>query len=205
MTSPDFPSIFHRFRNSASIAVSLLILVSVQTLAQGAEPADERLIVPGKSIGKTHLGSNGLAYLKDLPKPDASDPGMSQNRLIWISGKAPEANTLFIHTVANGVIDAKPPEGMTIDEIRITSAEFHTPEGIKCGSTFAEIRKVFPDLKPVEESTGTILQDTAHGAAFEFTDAAKDDSQCIAITVFAPDAAHITSRDQVARLLKDHP
>jgi hypothetical protein len=197
--------IFSHISNSASFAILLTTLAFAPVVAWSADSAEEKLIVPGKNIGKTHLGANGLAYLKDLPKPDASDPGMSQNRLIWISGKAPEVNTLFIHTVANGVIDAKPAEGMTIDEIRITSTAFHTPEGIKCGSTLAEIRKVFPDLKPVEDSAGTVLQDAAHGAAFEFTGPPTDDSPCIAITVFAPDAAHITSRDQVARLLKDHP
>jgi hypothetical protein len=130
---------------------------------------------------------------------------MSQNRLIWISGKAPELNTLFIHTVANGVIDAKPSEGVTIDKIRVTSKEFQTQEKIQCGSTLAEIRKVFPDIQPATDSGERIHQDAAHGIAFEFADSAKDDSFCIAITVFKPNAARITNRDQVANLLKDKP
>jgi hypothetical protein len=187
------------------LLASAFALFAAAPLGAGAEPTEELLIVPGKSIGKTHLGPNGTAYLTSLPKPNASDPGMSQNRLIWISGKAPELNTLFIHTVSNGVIDAKPSEGVTIDEIRITSKEFQTREEIRCGNTFADIHKAFPDIQPAADSSGTIYQDPAHGIAFEFQETAKDDSLCIAITVFLPNAARITTRDQVANLLKDKP
>jgi hypothetical protein len=198
-------SLISRHGRIAMLLASAFALFAGAPFGAGAEPAEEQLIVPGKSIGKTRLGPNGTAYLKDLPKPNASDPGMSQNRLIWISGKAPEINTLFIHTVSNGVIDTKPSEGVTIDEIRITSKEFQTREEIKCGNTLAEIRKVFPEIQPAADSTGSIYQDAAHGIAFEFTETPKDDSPCIAITVFAPNAARITDRDQIARMLKDHP
>jgi hypothetical protein len=198
-------SVFSHREPIVWLLASAFTLFAAASFGADAEPTPEQLIVPGKSIGKTHLGPDGTAYLKDLPKPNASDPGMSQNRLIWISGKAPELNTLFIHTVANGVIDAKPSEGVTIDEIRITSKEFQTHEEIQCGNTLAEIRKVFPDIQPVTDSSGSIYQDAAHGIAFEFADAAKDDSFCIAITVFKPGAARITNRDQVANLMKDKP
>jgi hypothetical protein len=198
-------SFFSRQGRAVLLLASSLALLAAGSFTVRGEPTEDHLIVSGKSIGKTHLGAGGTAYLKDLPKPDASDPGMSQNRLIWVSGKAPEQNTLFIHTVSNGVIDAKPAEGVTIDEIRITSKEFETREGIKCGFTLAEIRKAFPDIQLVADSSGMIFQDTAHGIAFEFGEQAKDDSFCIAITVFPPNAARVTSRDQVARLLKDHP
>lgn len=198
-------SLFPRHGRIAFLLASAFALSAAAPFRAGAEPAEEQLIMPGKSIGKTHLGPNGTAYLRELPKPNASDPGMSQNRLIWTSGKAPEINILFIHTVANGVIDAKPSDGVTIDEIRITSSEFRTVEEIKCGSTLAQIRKAFPEIQPAADSSGSIYQDAAHGIAFEFTEAAKDESPCIAITVFAPNAARITNRDQIAGLLKDRP
>jgi hypothetical protein len=198
-------NLFSRYGRIVALLTSAFALFAAAPSGDGAEPTEDQLIVPGKSVGKTHLGPNGTAYLKDLPKPNASDPGMSQNRLIWISGKAPEMNTLFIHTVSNGVIDAKPADGVTIDEIRITSKQFETREEIKCGNTLAEIRKVFPEIQPSADSAGSIYQDAAHGIAFEFAEAAKDDSFCIAITVFAPNAARITDRDQIARLLKDKP
>jgi len=187
------------------LLASAFALFALGPFESAAEPTKYQLIVPGKSIGKTPLGPNGAAYLKKLPKPNASDAGMSQNRLVWISGKAPEINTLFIHTSANGAIDAKPPGGVTIDEIRITSKDFQTREEIKCGSTLAQIRKAFPDLQPAADTSGSIYQDAAHGIAFEFEATAKDDSPCIAITVFTPNAVRVTNRDQVANLLKDKP
>jgi len=107
--------------------------------------------------------------------------------------------------VANGVIDAKPSDGVTIDEIRITSKEFQTREEIMCGSTLAQIRKAFPDIQPAPDTSGSIYQDAAHGIAFEFAEAANDESFCIAITVFAPNAARVSTREQIAGLLKDKP
>jgi len=166
---------------------------------------NSKLIVPGKAVGKTKRGHDGLSHLKNLPKPDASDPGMSQNRLIWLSGKAPDFDTLFIHTVANSVIAAKPSNGMTIDEIRVASPDFRTPEGVQCGHTFAQIHKAYPDIQPSEDSNGRVFQDLARGIAFEFQQVPRDDTPCIAITVFAPNEARITSHDQVASLLNDHP
>jgi hypothetical protein len=198
-------SLFSRNDHIFLLLAASFALFAATPWQAAAEPGEDQLIVPGKSIGKTHLGPNGTAYLKDLPKPNASDPGMSQNRLIWISGKAPELNILFIHTVNNGVIDAKPSEGVTIDEIRITSKEFQTREEIQCGSTLAQIRKAFPEIQPAKDLPGSIYQDAARGIAFEFMEDANDESFCIAITVFAPNAARVSTRDQIAGLLKDRP
>jgi hypothetical protein len=185
------------------IVASALALFTVAPFEACAEPAGAELIVPGKSIGRTHLGPNGAAYLKSLPKPKASDPDMSQNRLVWISGKAPDINTLFIHTTANGATDAKPPEGVTIDEIRITSREFQTREEIKCGSTLGQIRKAFPEIQPAPDTSDSVYVDAAHGIAFEFAEAAKDDSPCVAITVFLPHVVRFSREEQIAGLLKD--
>lgn len=203
-SSNSSPNAFLR-RCGALILAAALGAAIPSASAVEARTANAKLIVPGKAVGKTKLGHDGLNYLKNLPKPDASDPGMSQNRLIWLSGKAPEAETLFIHTVANSVIAAKPANGMTIDEIRVSSADFRTPEGVQCGNTLAQIRKAYPDIQPSEDSNGRVFQDAARGIAFEFLQAPREDTPCIAITVFAPNEARITSRDQVASLLNDHP
>lgn len=185
------------------LLVSAFALFALAPFEACGEPAEAQLIAPGKSIGRTRLGPNGAAYLKNLPKPTASDPGMSQNRLVWISGKAPDINTLFIHTFANGATDAKPTNGVTIDEIRITSREFRTREDVECGSTLTRIRKAFPKIQAAADASGSVYQDAARGIAFEFADAARDDSPCIAITVFIPNAVRFTRRDQIAGLLKD--
>jgi hypothetical protein len=169
----------------------------------GAEPSKDTLIVPGSNIGKTHLGPDGEKTLKQLPAPTASEGGMSQERLIWLSGKQPQ-RILFIHTTANGALDAKPPDGVTIDEIRITSPAFHTREGIHCGSTLAQIRAAFPGIRP-GASTPDIYEDSAHGIGFEFEDKPGRDSPCIAITIFLPGSPHSTTRQQIDELIKNHP
>ncbi len=130
---------------------------------------------------------------------------MSQNHLVWLSGKPPRAHTLFIHTTANGAMDVKPVDGVTIDEIRITSPEFSTIKGIQCGSSLAQILAIFPQARPADENTANIYLDAAHGIAFEFDGKPGKDSPCIAITVFPPNSPRFTTQQQVDELLKNHP
>ena len=184
--------------------VALLALAAAVHSGIGAEPSKEELIVPGRNIGKTYLGPDGAKSLKRLPAPTASEAGMSQNRLVWLSGKQPPIHSLFIHTTANGVMDATPAEGVTIDEIRITSPEFRTNGGIKCGSTFEQILSAFPRIRR-DESTTNIYEDPAHGIAFEFEGTAGNESPCIAITVFIPNSPRYSTQRQIAELIKDHP
>jgi hypothetical protein len=103
------------------------------------------LIVPGKSIGRTHLGPHGSRYLKRLPRPAADDAGMMQNHSVWTS-HAPgrTLQTLSIHTVANGALNVPPIDGVTIDEIRITSPAFHTRSGLHTGNSMVSIHQQFP-------------------------------------------------------------
>lgn len=189
----------------AWLMVSVIALMA-SGLRGLAKEDPEILIVPGKSIGKTHLGTDGLKTLNNMPKPIASDPGMSQNRLVWISGKPPHQNTLFLHTTANGATDAKPSNGVTIDEIRVTSPEFHTADGLHCGEERSKISKALPQLHPLNDDPGSmILVDAAHGIAFEFAGNLKTDSACVAITVFYPKAVRVTKAEQVEELIKNHP
>src|SRR5271165_5055846 len=85
------------------------------------------LIVPGVRLGEVSLGPTGAETLKNLPKPYRIDRGMSQTRRVWKWFKPGGLfDTLFIHTVSNGVIDAEPADGVTIDLIRCTAARFRT-------------------------------------------------------------------------------
>jgi hypothetical protein len=170
-----------------------------------AEPSKAQLIVPGSSIGKTFLGPNGEDYLKRLPTDTASEGGMSQDRIVWLSGKQPHIRILFIHTTTNGALNVKPAGGVTIDEIRITSPEFCTIEGIKCGTSFARILAIFPQAHPANENTANIYLDPARGIAFEFDEKPRTDSRCIAISVFPPNSPFLTTRQEIDELLKSHP
>jgi hypothetical protein len=159
-------------------------------------------IVPGVSIGSIVLGSNGAETLRKLPKPYASDAGMSQTRQVW---KLPQSKeryaTLFVHTVSNGVIDAQPPDGVTIDLIRTSAKRFRTSQGISVGSSLEQIRKTFPGVAPAA-GVPTVVDAVQQGIAFEFEQNPDAHSPCIAIMVHAPGQSRVATQEQVASVME---
>ena len=184
-------------------AVLLALVVSMASHALADSMATEDLtIVPGSSIAGVSLGPNGLQELKKLGKPYRVDRGMSQTRQVW-KWSRPEGrlDTFFVHTVNNGVIDAKPADGLTIDLIRSTVARFKTTGGIGVGKTLDEIRVGFPDAAPVD-GTPTIFDDVKRGIAFEFSSAPIGHSICIAVMVHPQGRSNIATQEQVAEVLE---
>jgi hypothetical protein len=184
-------------------AILLALLVSIASHALADSMATEDLtIVPGASMAGVSLGPNGLQELKKLGKPYRVDRGMSQTRQVW-KWSRPEGrlDTFFVHTVNNGVIDAKPSDGLTIDLIRSTVARFKTSGGIGVGKTLDEIRKDFPDAAPVD-GTPTIFDDVKRGIAFEFSSAPIGHSICIAVMVHPQGRSNIATQEQVAEVLE---
>jgi hypothetical protein len=185
------------------ISICLQSIVVVAICA--GRPIDRMIprVVPGVSIGYIILGNNGAETLRKLPKPYASDAGMSQTRQVW---KLPEPqgrfDTLFIHTVSNGAIDAQPSEGMTIDLIRTTAKRFRTAQGISVGSSLEEIRKAFPSVAPVA-GTPTVFDAVQQGIAFEFEQNPDAHSPCIAIMVHPPGQSRVATQEQVASLIEE--
>jgi hypothetical protein len=181
----------------------LPVLLLANFVFAGSIETGQTAIVPGVSMAGVSLGPNGRQELKKLPKPDRIDVGMSRSRQVW-KWVRPEgrAETFFIHAVSNGVIDAQPPDGVTIDLIRSTAARFHTTGGIAVGSTLDQIRKSFPDIAPVE-GTPTIFDDVKQGIAFEFSGAPIGHSVCIAIMVHPSGHADIATQEQVAEVLRN--
>ena len=184
-------------------AVLLALVVSIANYTFADPMATEDLtIVPGSSMAGVSLGPNGLQELKKLGKPYRIDRGMSQTRQVW-KWSRPEGrlDTFFVHTVDNGVIDANPANGVTIDLIRSTVARFRTSGGIGVGRTLDEIRKNFPDIAPVE-GTPTIFDDVKRGIAFEFSAAPIGHSVCIAVMVHPQGRSNIATQEQVAEVLE---
>jgi len=183
--------------------VLLALVVSITTQAFADTIATEDLtIVPGSSLAGVSLGPNGVQELKKLGSPYRVDRGMSQTRQVW-KWSRPEGrlDTFFVHTVNNGVIDAKPADGVTIDLIRSTVARFKTSGGIGVGRTLDEIRKNFPDVAPVE-GTPTVFDDVKRGIAFEFSSAPIGHSVCIAVMVHPQGKSNIATQEQVAEVLE---
>ena len=184
-------------------AVLFALMVSIANYSLADSIATEDVtIVPGASIAGVSLGPNGLQELKKLGKPYRIDRGMSQTRQVW-KWSRPEGrlDTFFVHSVDNGVIDAKPADGVTIDLIRSTVARFKTSGGSRVGSTLDEIRKNFPDAAPVV-GTPTIFDDVKRGIAFEFSAAPIGHSVCIAVMVHPEGHSNIATQEQVAEVLE---
>jgi hypothetical protein len=186
----------------------LLALVSALVQNAVADFTQDHLIVPGVSAGGLTLGANGAQQLKNRIKPDCIDREMSQTRQVWkrfLPGKV-LSFTLFIHTVNNGAIDTQPADGVTIDLIWCSGVGVRTADGIMTGgdalsgSSLDDIRKVFPDVKPVD-GTPTILDDLRRGIAFEFREAPTGKSRCMAIMVHPPGRSKVVAHEQVGELL----
>jgi hypothetical protein len=184
-----------------TVLLALVVSISGHTSADSIATED-LTIVPGSSMAGVALGPNGLQELKKLGKPYRVDRGMSQTRQVW-KWSRPEGrlDTFFVHTVSNGVIDAKPPDGVTIDLIRSTVARFKTSGGVGVGRTLDEIQKNFPDVAPTDR-TPTIFDDVKRGIAFEFSAAPIGHSVCIAVMVHPPGHSNIATQEQVAEVLE---
>ena len=171
----------------------------------GTALADSFLIVPGRSIGRTTLGPNGAAQLRRLPPAAAGENGMQQTRLVWTSPAS--RDTLYIHAINNSVEDGlKPANGASINEIRVTSRRFHTANGISTASTLAQVRRLFPDARPVSGAPN-LYSDTRHRIAFEFALPLRPASRCIGISVLKPlphgSGDAVTTQSEVDSLLKN--
>lgn len=186
-----------------TLAVLLLTLsTSTCQAALAASNLGDFLIVPGNRIGRTHLGANGALELARLPKPMASDAGMSQTRTVWVSRTrgGRRGSTLFIHTVSNGALNVKPLNGVTIDLIRVTSPQFHTVSGLAAGSALAQIRR-FRHVKAVSGES-MIYDDKRYGIAFEFAKAPSLHSRCIAVLIHGRGVPQFANAQQVQELLQ---
>ena len=171
-------------------------------LATGAQ-ADPFLVIPGRSLGRTHLGRNGSIELKRLQTPTASDAAMMHDELVWVSRptRSGSPNTLYIRTLSNSVLDTPVP-GVTIYEIRATSPLFHTRGGISPGSTLAQIHRRFPQGHLVK-SPGNFYVADHQGIAFAFTRAPKSTTRCAAVSVYPPGTGHnLATFVQVSDLIK---
>ena len=142
-------------------------------------PADDRSIVPGESIGKTHLGTEASQLERLLGSPDLSDAAMGKAWLTW-KGKASELN--IYTTYKDSTMREK-----TVQQIRTTSSFFSTAGGAKVGTSFAAIQQLFSGLRKAAHYTGggrtiVIYDDKAEGIAIE-TGTSGDREICTGIIV----------------------
>ena len=161
----------------ASAAFALMTVVPAR--------ADPLLVVPGCSLGQTHLGVRGTADLKRLPRPDGGDAAMGGRR--WMAWKSKTSkDTLAVFVVDRGYLDPPRP-GVIVEDIRATSSKFHTPNGAASGMTLAQIKRRFPQgrLEPANGEASWFYT-VKQGIAFEFRPRPGASACCLSVTVFAP-------------------
>ncbi|RZJ29672.1 MAG: hypothetical protein EOO48_06950 [Flavobacterium sp.] len=105
------------------------------------------LIIPGQSIGNISLELNAENIENILGKADLSDAAMGKAWLTWFSkvSDSVTGNELNIYTEYK---DNEMTEKV-VRQIRITSDEFKTAEGIGTGKSIDAISKIFPSIKMV--------------------------------------------------------
>jgi hypothetical protein len=184
------------------VAILIIAILSPILSGQASTQNASNLIVPGQSIGQTHLGRFGGGDLAKLPRPAANDNGMGKYRSVWISKKQKGPNdTLFIYSVANGPRDVQPGSGVSIELIRVTSSWYQTANGTSTGKSLAQIRRSFPKARPTDEKL-TVYDDAAQGIAFEFAGDTNSESLCIAIMIHPPGTVNFTTAKDVDEILR---
>ena len=174
---------------------SFALWVVLALLPAAALWADPFLVVPGRSLGRTHLGLRGGADLTRLPKPDGGDAAMGGRRsLVWRSKTSRE--TLGVEGMTRAVLDPPRP-GFIVDEIRATSPFFHTRNGLSPGATLRQIERRCPKgrLDSTGES-GSVFYTVSGGIAFEFPAHPAASTRSVAVIVFAPGySPNMTAQD----------
>jgi hypothetical protein len=184
--------------NTATTPVTDTAVVSVKkdTVKNTTVPKqDDWLLVQGTSAGGIHLDENADTIVKKLGKPDFSDAAMQKQIMIWHTDHNKKANAVGIFTGRNAGID----ETSRVLQIWLTSASFHTSQGLHTGMALDEMRKSFTLKKTESYAYGGknyTVYDSMEGIAFETDDTGK----CTAIIVqkkgAAAEAGYAKFRDQ---------
>jgi len=140
--------------------------------AEKPAASQKMLIAPGQRIGNVKLESDASHLDSLLGKPDLSDSAMGKSWMTWFSKihDTVTGNELNIYTTyKDNSMTSK-----VVRQVRITSKEFKTSDGIGTGNTLEQVKNIFPDLAragsyDTETTQPTDVYDaTAEGIAFEF-------------------------------------
>lgn len=153
-----------------------------------AEPASNKLIVEGRSVGNVEIGMDD-SKLEVFGKPDMSDAAMGKAWLTWYGKKPDEHNNKTQLNVYTTYKDTS-MRSKTVQQIRTTSSFFETANGLHVYSAFNEIQEKFPKLKKAatytDEGRDIVLYDAQpQGIAFEIA-MTNDQQICTGIIVHKP-------------------
>lgn len=155
-------------------------LESAVLVAIGVALVGRYVIAPGRSIGLVRIGETESEVASELGEPpNGGDTAMGRKWVGWDSTSARRA----VRGHELDVCLVRRNDVYTVDEIRTTSASFHTTSGARVGSSFAEINRLFPRLTKVDVASAELVDDVSAGIAFEFRPRADSHSPCRAVLV----------------------
>lgn len=148
-------------------------------------------IEPGKYIGNTQLGATADEMASRLGAADGGDAAMGKAWSIWYSRKQDKsidsAKYLAVYSVRE---ETNGREAMVVKQIRVNTPSFTTAKGLKVGSSYFDIKKLFPAIKVVAQYQDklkgrkiTLYDVRKSGIAFEMTAVNGGKPACTAITV----------------------
>jgi hypothetical protein len=168
-------------------------------------PTPAQLVVPGRSLGSLRLGTDPAASLPPLGPPANTDGAMLKAWATWYGQGRPPAQ-LDVYTA--------PPPGddgshKSVQVVRATSTYFRLANGLRNGSTLAQIKAVYgrlPLATTYRLAAGTryLYDDARRGIAFE-TDGTANSSHCRALIVHLPGQAVAQTKLPLAGYLTELP
>jgi len=144
---------------------------------------DAWLIRPGKSIGKIYLGEQEAVVLTQCGNTDprADYEGMTAMGRKWLIWKGKTGHELDVYTARGEGDSATHPEQF-VRQVRIESPTFHTPDGIRVGSTLASIHLKLSEAK-LRDQNLRLFDSPERGIAFEMRRDSRSNWRCSAIVI----------------------
>jgi hypothetical protein len=140
-----------------------------ETKAAATESASERItLTPGRSAGQINIGDADTAVRRHLGPPDLSDAAMGKAILVWHTKADDTIYPLSVFTAR----DMGNDETARIKQIRITSPQFETRNGLRPGVPLRELSIAYPHALHIVETYEAggqqySVYDTREGIAFE--------------------------------------
>jgi hypothetical protein len=148
-------------------------------------------IEPGEYIGNTKIGTTTEEMATLLGPADGGDAAMGKAWGIWYSHKKDNSidssRYLAVYSVRE---ETAGKEAMIVKQVRVNTPSFKTAKGLKVGSSYIEVKKLFPAIKAVAQYQDklkgrkiTLYDVKKEGIAFEMTTVKGSKPVCTAITI----------------------
>lgn len=153
--------------------------VTVASIASDTNTRNEEtLLIPGKSAGNIKIDEDTAPVYKIMGKPDAGDAAMQKAVAVWYQNHDPRSYATAVFSVR----DTGDHPIARIKQIRTTSPEFKTSNGIGVHSSLSDIQGTFTVKKVANTPNGSNdpqIYDSVAGIAFEIN----KEQQCTAVLI----------------------